>query len=169
MEVTAKAKFVKISPKKVKPLLHDLKNKSVVEVLSALKYSPHKAGELLYKLIASASSNASNNYNLKQDNLKIKKITADEGPRFKRRWMRSRGSADMLLKRTAHLSVILEEISPILPSKTKATTTSPKKPESKEPDNISKASPTVLESKPKSVKPKRQLDIKKIFRRTTHK
>jgi len=169
MEVTAKAKFVRISPKKVKPLLRDLKGKSVIEVLTALQYSPHKAGKLLYKLIASASSNASNNYNLKQDNLKIKKITADEGPRFKRRWMRSHGSADTLLKRTSHLTVILEEVLPTLPSsKTKTKATSSKSAD-KKPDQISKEPSTAVESQSKSVKSKPQLDIKKIFRRTTNK
>lgn len=167
MEVTAKAKFVRISPKKVKPLLRDLKGKSPTVVLSALQYSPHKAGKLLYKLVASALNNASNNYNLKHDNLKIKKITADEGPRFKRRWMRSHGSADTLLKRTSHLTVVLEEVLPTLPSaKTKVASS---KSADKKSDHISKESSTILGPKPELVKPKSRLDIKKVFRRTTNK
>lgn len=114
MEVVASAKFVRISPKKVRPLLKDLRGKKVTDVLAALHYSGSKAGKLLYKLIASASANASNNYNLKQENLKIKTVTANDGPRFKRIWMRSRGSSDVILKRTAHLAVVLEEIVPTI-------------------------------------------------------
>ncbi|MBU1082866.1 50S ribosomal protein L22 [Patescibacteria group bacterium] len=112
MEIIAKAKFIRISPKKVRPLLKDLRQKNVDLVLASLRYTHTKAGRLLYKLIASAAANATNNYNLKADNLKIKTLTANDGPRFKRHWMRSHGSSDVILKRNAHLAVVLEEIKP---------------------------------------------------------
>jgi len=114
MEIIAKSEFIRISPKKVRPLLKDLRSKKVSVVLPSLNYARTKAGRLLYKLIASATANATNNYNLKIDNLKIKTLTADDGPRLKRHWLRSHGSADVILKRNAHLTVVLEEITPTL-------------------------------------------------------
>lgn len=190
MEVSAYAKFVRISPKKVQPLLKGLRGKPVEEVLASLRYSQTKAGKLLYKLIASASANASNNYNLKPDNLKIKKLVADEGSRFKRYWFRSRGSADTQLKRTAHLSVVLEEAVPSLPvDQAKVINQATKAQRSEETaapsqdKSASSASPATTEitaqavtpeasTEPASqVEPKKQkrLDIKRIFRRTTNK
>src|SRR3990167_8585040 len=114
MQVAASTKFVRISPKKVRPHLKDLRGKKVVPVLAALKFANTKSGQLLFKLIYSASANAANNYNLKPDNLKIKILKVDEGPRFRRYWYRSHGSADLQMKRTSHLNVILEEITPTL-------------------------------------------------------
>src|SRR4030042_3535884 len=113
MEIIAEVKFAHISPKKVKPLLGDLRRRPVMEVLTGLRYAQSKAGQLIYKLIASATANALNNYNLKSDNLKIKLLTADDGVRYKRYWLRSHGAADVRLKRTTHLRVVLEEITPI--------------------------------------------------------
>lgn len=169
MEVIASAKFLKISPKKVRPLLKDLRGKKVNEVLAALNYSPNKAGKLLHKLIASASANASNNYNFKVDNLKIKKIVADDGPIFKRQWMRSRGSSDVILKRTAHLSVILEEIIPTVKPKTaKPKISKPKS--SKETTPAKEDKVDKITAKPAdSTKQSKKLDVKRIFRRTTNK
>lgn len=183
MQIKAKAKFVRISPKKVKPLLKDIKGKKTKIVLEALKYSPHKSGQLLYKLIASAVANANNNYNLNKDNLKIKNITADSGPTFKRQWMRSHGSADVRLKRTAHLSVILEEIlasskKKIASSKSKIkksdSSTTKTKDETSDapppPTESDKATPGQLDSKASDNKTAgKKLDIKKIFRRTSNK
>ena len=174
MQITAKAKFVKISPKKVKPLLKEIRNKSTNEVLDALKYSPHKAGQLVRKLIASAVANAYNNYNLDKDNLKIKSIVADDGPTYKRRWLRSRGSADLILKRTTNLQVVLEEVLPQVKTKTKAKAPAAKKEDdatkSDKPAEIKEKSQP--QSQDKTIDKKSQkskLDVKKIFRRTTNK
>lgn len=178
MQVTAKAKFVRISPKKVKPLLKDIKGKKTTVVLEALKYSPRKSGQLLYKLIASAVANANNNYNLDKNNLKIKSIVADSGPTFKRQWMRSHGSSDVRLKRTSHLSVVLEEILPTLKKKVKKSDTKdihPQKPETDVPSKPKESGEeTIVSTKPDS-EPSinkvvgKKLDIKKIFRRTSNK
>jgi len=173
MQIKAKAKFVRISPKKVKPLLKDIKGKKTTVVLDALKYSPQKSGQLLYKLIASAVANANNNYNLDKENLKIKNIVADSGPTFKRQWMRSRGSADVRLKRTAHLSVVLEEI--LINPKKKVTDNKDK---TKKPDTPEKSVESTKATQPANKPvPKadankssgKKIDIKKIFRRTSNK
>ncbi|MFH0905652.1 MAG: 50S ribosomal protein L22 [bacterium] len=117
MEVSATAKFVRMSPKKIRPLLSSLRNQPAETALTKLKFHPSKSARLLYQAIKSAASNAGNNYNLKLGNLKIKALTVDEGPSFKRYWFRSHGAADRLLKRTSHIKVILSEIKPTLVKK----------------------------------------------------
>lgn len=112
MLISAELKSAHISPKKVQPFLGALRKKKVEEVLDGLRYSNNKAGKMLYKLVASAVANATNNYNLKTNNLKIKLVTANEGTRLKRYWLRSHGAADVKLKRMSHLRVVLEEIVP---------------------------------------------------------
>lgn len=113
MEITAEVKFARISPKKVQPWLAGFRRKRVTEALSSLRYARSKSGKMLYKLIASAVANATNNYNFKTDNLEIKSLVANDGPRQKRYWLRSHGAADVKLKRMAHLKVVLQEITPI--------------------------------------------------------
>ena len=114
MDIVAKAKFVRISPKKAIMLVRSLRGQKTTTALAGLKNHPTKTSGILYKLIASAVSNAKNNYNLKENNLKIKRLTVDEGPTAKRYWFRSHGSADQLLKRASHFEVILTEITPTL-------------------------------------------------------
>jgi large subunit ribosomal protein L22 len=114
MDITAKAKFVRISPKKAIMLVRSLRGQKTTTALAGLKNHPTKTSGILKKLIDSAVANAKNNYNLKEDNLKIKRLTVDEGPTAKRYWFRSRGSADQLLKRASHFEVILTEINPTL-------------------------------------------------------
>jgi len=172
MEIIAKAKFIRISPKKVRPLLKDLRQKKVSLVLASLRYTHTKAGRLLYKLIASAAANATNNYNLKTDNLKIKALTADDGPRFKRHWLRSHGSADVILKRNAHLSVILEEIQPSVVTSTKPVIKTVTKLVTPTGDNESEdkeieSNKAITDSN--KVKKSGGAVLKRIFRRTTNK
>lgn len=126
MQVKAVAKYVRISPKKARPLARALRGKKSVAALDALRFDVSKTARLVYKLIFSAVANAKNNYNLKEDNLRIKELTVDEGPTFKRYWYRSHGSADRLMKRSSHFSVILEEIQPSLVKKPVAKPTTAK-------------------------------------------
>lgn len=112
MEVKATIKFARISPKKAAPTVAALRRKKVVGALDQLKFTNNKTAHIVYKLLHSAVSNAKNNYNLKEDNLIIKTITVSDGPRYKRYWLRSRGAADTLLKRTSHFNVVLAEIKP---------------------------------------------------------
>lgn len=174
MEVTATTKFIRISPKKVRPLLKDLRGKRVTPVLAALKFAPTKSGKLLYKLIHSAAANALNNYNLKRDNLRIKTLTVDEGPRYRRYWFRSHGSADLLLKRTSHLAVILEEVlptvKPIVPKKPVALPAAPSG--GIVLDKIGSkplTAPGAKKSTMQKAQPRGRGGIRRIFSRTTNK
>lgn len=173
MEVIAQAKFIRISPKKVRPLLKDLRSKPVVLALSSLRYAHTKAGRLLYKLVHSAAANASNNYNLKLDNLRIKSITANDGPRLKRYWFRSHGSADVILKRNAHLKVILEEIKVLSPAIASPKSGAKLVATPAEPTASPSAQSAKTEVKPMADKAKSAKSavtkLKRIFRRTSNK
>lgn len=168
MEIKAEAKFIQISPKKVHPWLGDLRKKPVVLALDSLRYAQSKAGKILYKLIHSAAANATNNYNFKIDNLKIKSLVVDEGPRMKRYWFRSHGSADVQLKRYAHLKVILEEIAAV---KVEKKIVAPSVPAAKI-DSLKSNDVTNLPGTPGKTdlaKPRTKLNAKKLFTRTTNK
>lgn len=174
MEVSATAKFIRISPKKVQPMVVALRKMPVSDALIHLKYHSSKTAKLIYKLIHSASANATNNYNLKENNLRIKTLTVDTGPTMKRYWFRSHGSADPLLKRSSHMSVTLEEINPslvkkpVVPSQASKPATTPVSPST--PTTETTGEKTTVQSKAMAPKPKFAQGLKKIItRRTTNK
>ncbi len=108
---TARAKYLFISPGKVRRIADHVRKKPYSEALSILEALPHKGAKLLRKVIASAAANALyNNKKLDEDVLYIKELYVDEGPRMKRMRPRARGRADRLLKRMSHISVVLDEI-----------------------------------------------------------
>jgi large subunit ribosomal protein L22 len=108
MEVRAVAKFQRISPRKAKLVTDLITGKSAEEALAVLQSLPKSASPLLAKLVRSAVANAENNYNMTMEDLYVKRASADEGPRMKRIWMRGRGRRDIKLKRTAHLTVVMD-------------------------------------------------------------
>ena len=168
MDIQASAKFIRISPKKVSALLVPLRGMKTSEALTYLKFHRSKAARLVHKLVHSAVSNAKNNYNFKADNLKIKYLTVDGGPSYKRYWFRSRGGADKLIKRTSHLQVTLTEIKPSLVKKPVAQP-APSKPPPDRP--IHTETPQRPQSAPIAEAPKPKSGaLKRIFtRRTTNK
>jgi large subunit ribosomal protein L22 len=109
MEAKAVARFVRISPRKVRLIMDEIRGRKVEEALRLLTYSPQKGATLLKKLIDSAVANASANAEIDVDTLFIKRIFADEGPSWKRFQPRAMGRATRIKKRTSHLTVILDE------------------------------------------------------------
>jgi large subunit ribosomal protein L22 len=109
MEVRAVSKFVRISPRKVQVLVGAIKGKPVESGLQMLKFMPQKAAGILEKIIRSAVANADQNANVDVDLLVIRNITADQGPTLKRWKARARGRGTRILKRTSHITVILDE------------------------------------------------------------
>ena len=109
METRATARFVRISPRKVRLVMDEVRGKKVEDALNRLTFAPQKGARLLRKLIRSAVSNAQNNNNLDPDSLVIKSGYTDEGPTLKRYIPRAQGRATQIRKRTSHLTVILDE------------------------------------------------------------
>ncbi|MBW1667748.1 MAG: 50S ribosomal protein L22 [Deltaproteobacteria bacterium] len=110
MEAKAVAKYVRISPQKVRLIMDEVRGRKVDEALKLLSFSPQKGAHLLKKLIDSAVANAEANSEIDVDNLFIKKVFADEGPTMKRFRPRAMGRATRIRKRTSHLTVILDEM-----------------------------------------------------------
>jgi large subunit ribosomal protein L22 len=109
MEVKAVAKYIRISPQKVRKLIDAVKGKPVEEGLNTLKFMPQKAALIIEKTIKSAVANADQHPDMDVDSLVIHNITADQGPTLKRFKARARGRGTRILKRTAHITVILSE------------------------------------------------------------
>ena len=105
----ATAKYLRISPSKVRIVLDLIRGQSYFDALGILKSTPKGASELIIKVLESAGANAENNLNMSKDDLYVAECFANEGQTLKRYWYRSHGSADMLKKRTSHITVILDE------------------------------------------------------------
>ena len=78
------ARYVRISPRKVKSVIDMVRGKSVAEAEAILTYSPRGASEVVGKLVKSAAANAENNMDIPRDSLYIAEIYADQGPTLKR-------------------------------------------------------------------------------------
>jgi large subunit ribosomal protein L22 len=109
MEVRAVLRYVRISPQKVRMLISAVKGKPVEEGLDILKFMPQKAAYLVEKVVRSAVANADQSPDIDVDALVIRNIIADQGPALKRFRARARGRGARILKRTAHITVVLAE------------------------------------------------------------
>lgn len=109
METRAVAKYVRISPRKARLVMDQIRGKRVEEALNMLTFAPQKAARIVKKVVESAVANAEQSANVDIDNLYIKRIYADEGPTLKRFRPRALGRATRIRKRTSHLTVILDE------------------------------------------------------------
>ena len=109
MEIRAKARFIRISPQKVRLIMGQVRGKKVEEALNLLSFAPQKGARILKKLLDSAVANAQQNADMDVDSLYISKVYADEGPTLKRWRPRAQGRATRIRKRTSHLTVILDE------------------------------------------------------------
>ncbi|MFA6098787.1 MAG: 50S ribosomal protein L22 [Patescibacteria group bacterium] len=109
MEVTAKLRFLKISPRKVRLVTSLVAGKTVERAVQQLSFLTKEAALPVLKLIKSAEANAENNFKLSKDNLFIKRIFVDQGPVIKRWRARAFGRAGMIMKRSSHITVILDE------------------------------------------------------------
>ena len=109
MEAKAIAKYVKMSPSKLKPVCDLVRGKNLSEALTILKFTPGKGSEIVEKVVKSAAANAENNHDMNPDSLYVAEISANKGPTMKRFRAGSRGRASMILKRTSHVGVTLKE------------------------------------------------------------
>ncbi|MBM7583025.1 large subunit ribosomal protein L22 [Caldicoprobacter guelmensis] len=104
------ARYIRMSPRKVRAVIDLIRGKTVNEALAILANTPRAATVPVMKVLKSAIANAENNMNMSQDNLYIAEIYADQGPTLKRIRPRARGMAYMIRKRTSHITVVLDEI-----------------------------------------------------------
>ncbi len=105
----AHAKYVRISSRKVKIVIDLIRGKSVDEAAAILMYTPKAASPVVLKVLNSAIANAVNNLEMNRQDLYVAEVYANPGPTLKRYVARSRGSASPMLKRTSHISVVLDQ------------------------------------------------------------
>jgi large subunit ribosomal protein L22 len=106
----AVAKYIRISPTKVRLLVNLIRGKSVRDAKAIIETTPKAASEPVLKLLNSAVANAENNLELNRDNLYVAETYVDQGPTLKRYQAGSRGRAMPQLKRSSHITIILDEV-----------------------------------------------------------
>lgn len=105
IEVMAVEKYIRMSPRKVRLVADMVRGKAVDEAIGILKMTPKEAARVVEKAINSAASNATQNYGLLREDLVVRTVRADEGPRLKRMKAGARGRYKPIVKRSAHVTV----------------------------------------------------------------
>ena len=105
--VRASARFVRISPRKVRLVADQVRGRHIDDARSLLSFSPRSAAGEVSKVIESAAANAEANHDLIGDEMIVREIRVDEGPTIKRFRPRAMGRATPINKRTCHISVAL--------------------------------------------------------------
>ena len=116
------AKYVRVPPRKARLVLDAVRGQYAVDALALLRVIPNRAAGFISKALVSAVANAANNHGLNPDNLRLMEARIDEGPRLKRLRARAQGRAYRILKRTSHITIIVQEVAP-KPRKPRKTAT----------------------------------------------
>ena len=105
----ATAKYIRVTPRKVKIVVDLIRGKQVDQALAILAYTPKSAAPYVEKLLNSAIANAENNLEMDRSRLYVAEAYANQGPTLKRYWARSHGRADMIKKHTSHITIVLDQ------------------------------------------------------------
>lgn len=103
------ARYIRISPRKARIVIDLIRGKRVNDALATLMYTPKAASPIVEKLLNSAIANAENNLSMDRSDLYVAEVYANPGPTLKRFVARSRGSASPMLKRTSHITIVLDQ------------------------------------------------------------
>ncbi len=134
MEAKAVLRFVRVAPRKARLVVDLIRGKSAEEALTILKFTPRHAAKVIEKVLKSAVANAAQKEMGDVDVLWVSKALVDGGPVMKRMEPRAMGRANIIRKRTSHITLILsgaEESKKPKTPKTKADAGAEKKAESK--------------------------------------
>lgn len=108
-ETRARAKYIRIAPRKVRLVVDLIRGKDVGQAIAILKLTPRGASPVVEKVLMSAMANAENNHNMDVERLFVKEIYVDPGPTLKRFHPRAQGRAYSIMKRTSHITVVVAE------------------------------------------------------------
>ena len=104
----ATARYIRMGASKAKRVLDLIKNKPYVEAVAICDITPSTVSMVVKKVLESAGANAENNKGLSKDNLLVAEAYANQGPSFKRVKFRGRGGVDTIIKRTCHITIVLD-------------------------------------------------------------
>ena len=108
-QVRAQAKWVRMSARKARIVLDNLRGRTVPEARTVLAFTPRAAAREIDRVLASAVANAESAHGLDGDELVVLEAYADEGPTLKRWRARARGRVNRIRKRTCHITVVVAE------------------------------------------------------------
>lgn len=160
--VRAKLSNLRIAPRKMRLIVDLIRRKPVAEAEQILNFAIKSGVKDILKLLKSAVSSASHDFQLERSNLYIAKITVDEGPKLKRWMPRARGSASEIQKKTSHITIILEEIARQKPEHLGGPATMP---EGFGREKSLKTEKPIFKPEMKAPKPKTAKGLRRIFRR----
>ncbi len=123
----ASARFVRITPMKAKRVVDMVRGMPVDDALALLRFAPQAASETVYKVLESAVANAETTEDLDRGTLVVSKATVDQGPTMKRWRPRAQGRATRILKRTSHITLVVEPAEDPAAKNTTATNTKGRK------------------------------------------
>ncbi|MHB8137224.1 MAG: 50S ribosomal protein L22 [Smithellaceae bacterium] len=109
MEAKAVAKYIRMSPQKVRLVVDLVRGKKVQEARNILLYTRKYAAGIVAKVLKSAVANAAQNPNIDENTLYVKEIFVDQGPSLKRWRARAQGRAAGIKKRMSHITVVVDE------------------------------------------------------------
>jgi len=102
-------KFARISDRKARIVLDQIKGKGVIQAAAILQYNPRYGAYLVGKVLKSAVANAEENHQMDATDLFVEEVLADQGPTMKRIQPRGKGRAYRINKRTSHITIVLNE------------------------------------------------------------
>ena len=109
MRVSATARYIRISPRKVRLVTELITGKPVEEAIAILRFLPNAAARDVAKVLKSVTANAENTYNLSADELRVVSAQANDGPTLKRSRPRAQGRTFAILKRTSHITIAVAD------------------------------------------------------------
>jgi large subunit ribosomal protein L22 len=112
MEARATSRFVRLSAQKARLVMGLIRGKPVETALGILEYTPKRGAKLIAKTLRSAVANAESGQRVDVDRLVVKRAYVDEGPTLKRFLPRAHGRATRILKRTSHITIVVDERRP---------------------------------------------------------
>src|SRR5437588_8239061 len=113
MNTVANARFLRVSARKARLVLDQIRGKSVGEALATLEFTPRAAARLIEKVLRSAVANAEHNHQVRNlDDLRVVRAVADGGPSMKRVQPRAMGRAFFIKHRTSHLTIAVSDERP---------------------------------------------------------
>lgn len=110
MEIKAQAKYIRMSPKKIRFYLKDVKKTSPAVALQRLALSPDRAAKMLHGVLKSALANGKNNLQIEENELQFSVLKVDEAPYLKRFRAGSKGMAKPYLRRSSHITIVLKHV-----------------------------------------------------------
>ena len=109
MEARAILRFIRVSPRRVRLVVDQIRGKEVEKALDILKFTPKRSAAIVTKVLKSAIANAENTQSVDVDRLYVKRALVDEGGMWKRFMPRAMGRATRVRKRLSHITVVIDE------------------------------------------------------------